>query len=59
MSLGLLLISTFSGLITAISLYFGGQLGVAASLGAYSMMGVLMTLFMAACLFFEAHNSKG
>lgn len=58
MSLGLLFISTFSGLITAIGLYFGGQLGFAGSLGAYSMTGVLMTLLVTACLFFEAHNAK-
>jgi hypothetical protein len=58
MSLGLLFISAFSGLITAFGLYFGGQVGLAGGLGAYSMTGVLMALIVAGSLTLEAYTTK-
>ena len=57
MSLSLLFIGSFSGMITAFGLYFGGQVSLAGGLGAYSMTGVLMTLIITVSLLFEANAS--
>lgn len=57
MSLGLMIISAFSGLITAFGLYFGGHASFAGSLGAYSLTGVLVALIAAMALFLEAQTS--
>ena len=58
MSLGLLIIGSFSGMITAFGLYFGGQVGLAGGIGAYSLTGVLMTVLVTASLAIEANASQ-
>lgn len=58
MSLGLIIISAISGLLTVAGLYLGGQVSLAGGLGVYTGTGVLVMLAMSAALFAEAHASK-
>ena len=54
MSLGLTIISAFSGFITALGLYAGGHVSFAGGVGAYSLTGVLVSSIVAVALFVHA-----
>jgi hypothetical protein len=58
MSLGLIILSTFSGMIAATSLYLGGQLGFVGSIGAYAATGLLMIVLVTASLLLEAQKPQ-
>ncbi len=57
MSLGLMIISALSGLITAFGLYFGGHVSFAEGLGAYSLTGVLVALIAATAIFVDTQTA--
>lgn len=58
MSLGLTIISAFSGMITAFGLYFGGHVSFAGGVGAYSAVGVLVVIITAAALHLESQSTS-
>jgi len=58
MSLGLTIISAFSGMVTALGLYFGGHIGLVEGLGAYSLTGILVALIAATALSVEAQTAN-
>ena len=58
MSLGLTLISAFSGMITAISLYFSGQVSLVEGIGAYAITGLMVALIAALILVLDNQNSE-
>ena len=57
MSLGLTIISAFSGMITAMGLYFGGHVSLIEGLGAYTLTGLLVALIATTALVLDNQNS--
>ena len=58
MSLGLTIISAFSGMITAMGLYFGGHVSLIEGLGAYTVTGVLVALIAASALILDGSKAE-
>ena len=56
MSLGLTIVSAFSGFITAFGLYFGGHVSLIEGIGAYSLIGISVALVAAFTMILDAQS---